>query len=125
MKKSNFVAMILGTISCILFALGMCMAMIEEWNAFKPGVVAGCVGLVFALITVLVWRKMENKAPIKITGKAVLIVTIGIVGVLALGVGMCFCMVWSRMVLGIVIGLAGILVLLCLIPLCKGLKKDV
>lgn len=125
MKKSNFVAMILGTISCILFALGMCMAMIEEWNAFKPGVVVGCVGLVFALITVLVWRKMENKAPIKITGKEVLIVTIGIVGALALGVGMCFCMVWSQMVLGIVLGLAGILVLLCLIPLCKGLKKDV
>lgn len=122
MKKSNFVAIILGTISCIFFALGMCMAMIEEWNAFKPGVVVGCVGLVFALITVLVWRKMENKAPIKITGKAVLTVVIGIIGALALGVGMCFCMVWNRMVLGIIIGLVGILVLLCLIPLCKGLK---
>lgn len=122
MKKSNFVAMILGTISCIFFALGMCMAMIEEWNAFKPGVVVGCVGLVFALITVLVWRKMEKKAPIKITGKAVLTVVIGIVGALALGVGMCFCMVWSQMVLGMMIGLIGILVLLCLIPLCKGLK---
>lgn len=122
MKKSNFVAMILGTISCIFFALGMCMAMIEEWNAFKPGVVVGCVGLVFALITVLVWRKMENKAPIKITGKAALTVVIGIIGALAFGVGMCFCMVWNRMVLGIIIGLVGILVLLCLIPLCKGLK---
>ena len=122
MKKSNFVAMILGTISCIFFALGMCMAMIEEWNAFKPGVVVGCVGLVFALITVLVWRKMENKAPIKITGKAVLTVVIGSIGALAFGVGMCFCMVWSRMVFGIMIGLVGILVLLCLIPLCKGLK---
>ena len=38
MKKSNFVAMILGTIGGILFALGMCMAMIPEWNAFKPGI---------------------------------------------------------------------------------------
>lgn len=122
MKKSNFVAMILGTISCIFFALGMCMAMIEEWNAFKPGIVVGCVGLVFALITVIVWRKMENKAPIKITGKAVLTVAIGVIGALALGVGMCFCMVWNHMVPGIIIGLVGIIVLLCLIPLCKGLK---
>ena len=122
MKKSNFVAMILGTISCIFFALGMCMAMIEEWNAFKPGIVVGCVGLVFALITVIVWRKMENKAPIKITGKAVLTVVIGVIGALALGVGMCFCMVWNNMVPGIIIGLVGIIVLLCLIPLCKGLK---
>lgn len=122
MKKSNFVAMILGTISCIFFALGMCMAMIEEWNAFKPGIVVGCVGLVFALITVLVWRKMENKAPIKITGKAVLTVVIGVIGALALGVGMCFCMVWNNMLPGIIIGLVGIIVLMCLIPLCKGLK---
>lgn len=122
MKKSNFVAMILGTISCIFFALGMCMAMIEEWNTFKPGIVIGCVGLVFALITVLVWRKMENKAPIKITGKAVMTVVIGVIGALALGVGMCFCMVWNNMIPGIAIGLIGIIVLMCLIPLCKGLK---
>ena len=122
MKKSNFVAMILGTISCIFFALGMCMAMIEEWNTFRPGVIVGCVGIVFVLITVLVWRKMENKAPIKITGKAAFTVVVGIVGALALGVGMCFCMVWNQMIMGIIIGLAGIIVLMCLIPLCIGLK---
>lgn len=123
MKKSNFVAMILGTISYVFFALGMCMAMIAEWNAFMPGVVIGCIGLVFALITIFVWRKMENKAPIKISGKAVLTALVGIIGALALGVGMCFCMVWSHMVAGIIIGLAGILVLMSLIPLCKGNMK--
>lgn len=122
MKKSNFVAMILGTVSGIFFALGMCMALIEEWNAFKSGIVVGCVGLVFALITVMVWRKMENKEPIKITGKAVLTVAVGIIGALALGVGMCFCMVWNNMIPGIIIGLVGIIILMCLIPLCKGLK---
>ena len=42
---------------------------------------------------------------------------------LALGVGMCFTMVWGRMVSGIVIGLAGIVVLLCLIPLTKGIRE--
>ena len=45
-KKSNFVAMILGTIGGILFALGMCMAMIPEWNAFRPGIVMGVIGLI-------------------------------------------------------------------------------
>lgn len=122
MKKSNFVALILGTISCIFFALGMCMALLEEWNAFTPGVVVGCIGLIFALITVLVWRKMENKAPIKITGKAVLTAAVGVIGALVLGVGMCMCMVWNNMIPGIIIGLIGIIVLMCLIPLCKGLK---
>ena len=36
---------------------------------------------------------------------------------------MCLTMVWSNMVLGIVIGLVGIIALLCLIPLTKGLKS--
>nr|WP_294493463.1 hypothetical protein [uncultured Mediterraneibacter sp.] len=122
MKKSNFVAMILGIISCLFFGLGMCMAMIPEWDAFTSGVVVGCVGIVFALITVFVWRKMEHKDPIKITGKAVLTVIVSIIGTLALGVGMCFSMVWGNMILGIAVGIIGIIILLCLIPLCKGLK---
>jgi hypothetical protein len=122
MKKSTFIAMILGTIGGILFALGMCMALIPEWNAFKPGVVMGCIGIVVLLVMVIVWRKMENKAPVKLSGKTIGAVLIGIIGALLLGVGMCLTMVWSHMVMGIVIGLVGIVVLLCLIPFIKGLK---
>lgn len=122
MKKSSFIAMILGTISGVLFALGICMALIPEWNAFKPGIVFGCVGLVLGLITLIVWRKMTQKAPLHISGKTVLTILVGVIGALALGVGMCFCMVWSKMVLGIMIGLIGILILLCLIPLTKGIR---
>ena len=122
MKKSTFVAMILGTIGGILFALGMCMALITEWNAFKPGVIMGVIGIVVLLIMVIVWRKMEHKAPIQVSGKIIGASLIGIVGALLLGVGMCLTMVWRHMVLGIVIGIAGIVVLLCLIPFIKGLK---
>lgn len=122
MKKSSFTAMILGTVSGVLFALGMCMALLEEWNAFMPGIIFGAVGLVLGLITIIVWRKMEHKAPIKLSGKAVLSVIIGIVGALALGVGMCFCMVWDKLILGVIVGLIGIVLLLCLIPLIKGIK---
>lgn len=122
MKKSSFVAMILGTVSGILFALGMCMALLPEWNAFRPGIILGCAGLVFGIITVIIWRKMEHKQPVKLSGKAVLTAATGIVGALALGIGMCCSMVWDQMVLGIVIGLAGVVVLLCLIPLIKGIR---
>ncbi len=122
MKKSTFVATLLGVISCLFFGLGMCMAMLPEWNAFRPGVIIGCVGLVFALITVFVWRRMEHKAPIKINGKTILTAIIGIVGALLLGVGMCMVMVWGNMIFGVVLGIVGIAVLLCLIPLCVGLK---
>ncbi|MDE6433895.1 MAG: hypothetical protein K2L07_06655 [Lachnospiraceae bacterium] len=123
MKKSTFVAMILGTIGGILFALGMCMALIPEWNAFQPGVIMGVVGAIVLLIMVLVWRKMENKAPIKLSGKTIGATLIGIIGALLLGVGMCLTMVWTGyMVVGIIVGIVGIVVLLCLIPFIKGLK---
>ena len=122
MKKSTFTAMILGTIGGILFALGMCMTLIPEWNAFRPGVIMGVIGAVVLLIMVLVWRKMENKEPIRPSGKTIGATLIGIVGALLLGVGMCLTMVWSHMIAGIVIGIVGIVVLLCLIPFIKGLK---
>ena len=122
MKKSSFVAMLMGTISGVLFALGMCMALIPEWEAFQPGVIFGGVGLLLCLITLIVWRKMEHKEPIQFSGKTILTIVVGVAGALALGVGMCFSMVWDKMVIGIVIGMVGIVVLLSLIPLVKGIK---
>ncbi len=122
MKKSSFVTLVMGTISGMLFAIGMCMALLPEWNAFAQGVVFGGVGLVLGIVTVLIWRKMTGKAPIRISGKSVLAIAVGITGALLLGVGMCFVMVWDKIVVGIVIGMAGIVGLLSLIPLIGGLK---
>ena len=122
MKKSSFAAMMLGTVSGVLFALGMCMALLPEWNAFKPGVVFGAVGIVLGLITFVVWRKMEHKAPIKLNGRMIALTVFGIIGALTLGVGMCFCMVWENIILGTIIGLVGILLLLSLIPITKEIK---
>ena len=122
MKKSNFVALILGTIGVVFFALGMCMALLPEWNLFHQGIICGVVGLAVLLATVLVWRKMEGKAPIRISAKTVGTVLVGVLGALLLGVGMCLSMVFGQMVLGIVIGLVGIVALLLLIPLTKGLR---
>ena len=115
--------MLLGTVSGVLFSSGLCMTLIQEWNSFGPGIVLGCVGVVLALVTVLVWRRMEHRQPIRILPKMILTIAVGIAGALALGVGMCFSMVWDRMVAGIIIGLIGIVVLLCLVPLTKGLKE--
>ena len=122
MKKSSFVAMILGTVSGVLFALGMCMALLPEWNSFKPGIIFGAVGIDLGIITVIVWRKMENKAPIKVTARGIGISLLAILGSLLLGIGMCFVLVWEKMIAGIIIGLIGIIALLSLIPVCKGLK---
>lgn len=122
MKKSNFVALVLGTIGVMFFALGMCMCMLPEWNMFRQGVICGVIGMVVLLIDVLVWRKMEGKAPIKLSGKLVASLLVGVLGILALGAGMCMVMVFSQMILGIAVGLVGILILLMLIPLTKGIR---
>ena len=122
MKKSSFVAMILGTVSGVLFALGMCMALLPEWNAFREGIIFGVIGIVLGLITLIVWRKMEGKQPIKVNIRHLLFALFGVLGALILGLGMCFCMVWENIILGTVIGLAGIVMLLSLIPMTKGLK---
>lgn len=123
MSKKNFVSLILGTVGGILFALGMCMAMLPEWGAFTQGIVVGCVGLVVLLVMLIVRRKMEGKPVIiKLSGKTVAAIALGVVGALGLGVGMCMVMVWDMLVWGIVVGLAGIVLLLCLIPLVKGIQ---
>ena len=122
MKKSSFVALIMGTIGGIIASLGMCMCLLPAWNAFKPGVIMGCVGLVILLATVIVWRKMTNKDPVRMSGKTLLAIVLGVVGALMLGVGMCLAMVWSQMVFGIILGIAGIILLISLIPLVKGLR---
>ena len=121
MKKSNFVTLILGTIGGVFFALGMCMALLPEWGMETQGIVAGVIGLAILLAAVLVWRKMEGKEPIRPDGKTVISVLVGVVGALLLGVGLCLVMVFSSMIAGIVIGLVGIVVLLMLIPLTRGI----
>ena len=122
MEKKNFISLIMGTVGGILFAIGMCMALIAEWNAFTPGVVLGCTGVVLGIATMLIWRKMEHKAPCHLSGRHVRAVLLGVAGAMLLGVGMCFCMVWQRMLPGMLIGVVGIVLLVCLIPLLKGVK---
>ena len=83
----------------------------------------GIIGAVILLAMVLIRRKMTGASVIKVNGKTVGIVIYGIVGALVLGVGMCMTMVWEGlMIRGIVVGIVGIILLLGLIPMIKGIK---
>lgn len=123
MKKKNFVSLILSTVGGLLFALGMCMALIPEWNTFNQGIAVGAAGAVILIAMLIVRRIMEGKKAINLNGKAVGAVLIGVAGALLLGLGMCMTMVWESLFIpGIAVGIVGIVVLLCLIPFCKGLE---
>lgn len=71
---------------------------------------------------VLVRRKMDGKPAIVFNGRAIGTTLLGILGAVVLGVGMCMVMVWEMLIPGIIVGIVGILLLLCLIPVIKGLK---
>ena len=122
MKKSSFVALVMGTVSGVLFALGMCMALLPEWNAFTEGVVLGVAGMILGIVTVLIWCRMEKKTLPKLNGKIVFRAVYGIVAALILGVGMCLCLVWNQIIWGTIVGLLGIVMLIALIPMIKGIQ---
>ena len=122
MKKSSFVTLIMGTVSGVLFALGMCMALLPEWDAFNEGIVFGAIGIVLGIVTSLIWCKMENKKLPKMNRKNVFRTIYAIVAALVLGVGMCMCLVWEQIIWGTLVGLLGIIMLIALIPMIKGIK---
>lgn len=122
MKKQTFIGILAGTVGGLLFALGMCMCLLPEWNAFKYGVVCAAIGGVLLLVLGIVSFIRSGKK-IRFNFKTIGKVLFGILGALTLGVGMAMIMVWDMMLYGIIVGIAGIVLIICLIPMCIGFKK--
>ena len=87
MKKKDFVTLILGTIGGILFALGMCMALLPAWGVFRQGVAVGAAGTLVLAAMLVVRRKMDGKPAILWNARTVGITLLGVVGALGLGLG--------------------------------------
>lgn len=123
MKKSSFLTLLAGAVGGLLFSLGMCMCLLPQWDALSQGKIVSAAGLV--ILTVLgaaaIIKHAKHKKPTnwKTVGK----ILYGAVSALVMGVGMCMVMVWQMMLPGIAVGIVGIIMLLCLIPMCMGLKS--
>ncbi len=122
MKKKDLITLVMGAAGGLLFALGMCMALLPEWGVVAPGIAVGAAGMLILLAMVLIRRRMDGKPAISNRRRTVGITLLGVSGAVILGVGMCMSMVWSMMIPGIVVGIVGIAALLGLIPAVKGLK---
>lgn len=123
MKKSSYVALLLGFVAILLLGIGMCMCLLPQWNAFQQGIVVGCAGLFTIGIDIFAYRKMEHKSTISCSKKTIGSILLIILGVLMLGCGMSITMVYEEFLLGIIIGCIGILVLVASIPLLVGIKE--
>lgn len=121
MKKNDFITLILGVVGGLLFSLGMCMCLLPEWNLFNEGVAAAGIGAV-VLLALVIARSVKAGKKFKINWKLTGKVLFGVAASLILGVGMCLILVWDMMLQGIIVGIVGIVLLLCLIPMCVGLK---
>ena len=122
MKKNQFIALLVGTVGGLLFSIGLCMCLLPEWNAFTEGVVVTAAGAAALIALAIVSRVNSGKKGKPIRWKVVGKVAYGTLSALILGVGMCLIMVWNLMLPGLLVGIAGIVMLLFLIPMCIGLK---
>ena len=89
MKKETLLEIILGTIGGLVFAIGMCMCLIPEWDLFKAGCVVAIIGFIILLCIIPVYRSHHPKKQHEpINWGIVFAWLIGIVGALIMGFGM-------------------------------------
>ena len=130
MKKETLIEIILGTIGGLVFAIGMCMCLLPEWNLFTQGVVIAIIGFIILLCIIPVYRKEHPK---KVSNKKtdwglVLTWKIGVAGSLIMGFGMSKVMVGeassSDILVGIITGVVGLIICVLNYPIYAYIKND-
>lgn len=122
MKKSDFITLVVGVVSGLLFSIGMCMCLLPEWDLFREGVVVTAVGGIALIVLAVVLRVRSGKKCGKINWKLVGKIAYGVFAALVFGIGLSMILVWKMILPGIALGAVGICLLLGLIPMIVGLK---
>ncbi|MBQ2836121.1 MAG: hypothetical protein IJE68_04740 [Clostridia bacterium] len=131
MKKETLLEIILGTIGGLVFAIGMCMCLLQEWNMFTAGVITTIIGFVILLCIIPVYRSAHPKKEKEhkpINWGIVLTWTVGVVGSLIMGFGMSKIMVGnastSDMVVGLITGVVGLVICVLNYPVYAYIKSN-
>lgn len=123
MTKKSFAFLVLAVASGLLFALGMCMCLLPEWDAFGPGVVVTALGALALLVLAGVCWVSAGKPMVKVDRKKMGKVIYSVLALLVLGTGMALIMAFEGMLIpGIIVGVIGIVLVLGMIPVFVGLK---
>ena len=130
MKKETLLEIILGTIGGLIFAIGMCMCLIPEWDLFSSGVIVSIIGFIILLCIIPVYKKEHPKkvSNNKLDFKLALTWIIGVVGSLIMGFGMSKILVDSPekmdMIIGMITGVIGLLTCVLNYPIYSYLKSN-
>lgn len=129
MKKETLLEIILGTIGGLVFAIGMCMCLIPEWNMFKIGIIVAIIGFIILLCIIPVYKSSHpRKAHKPINWGIVLTWIVGLVGALIMGFGMSKIMVGetstSDMIIGIIFGVVGLIICVLNYPVYDYIKSN-
>ena len=128
MKKETLLEIVLGTIGGLIFAVGMCMCLIHEWNLFNAGVVVAIIGFIILLCIIPVYRTHHPKKPHgPVNWGIVFAWVIGVIQALIMGFGMSRCMVdgaeASELLIGIIVGVIGLVICVLDYPVYSYLKE--
>ena len=129
MKKETLLEIILGTVGGLIFAIGMCMCLIPEWNMLKTGVIVSIVGFIILLFIIPVYKSAHPKKEHKPVDLGIALTWIvGIVGSLIMGFGMSKIMVGSAtandMIVGIITGVVGLIICVLNYPIYAYIKSN-
>lgn len=126
MKKETLIEIILGTIGGLIFSLGMCMALVEEWNTLIIGIIFGVIGFIILLSIIPVYRKSHpKKEKMMIDRGLIATLSIGIIGSLILGFGMSMILKDDpNMILGMPFGIIGLLICVLNYPIYSYIREN-
>lgn len=128
MKKDTLLEIILGTVGGLIFAFGMCMCLVETWNAFTLGVIFAIIGFIVLLFIIPVYKKTHPKKEHKPIDKGLLTTwIIGVIGALIMGFGMSKILISGENklnILGIICGIIGLLICVLNYPIYSYLKDN-
>lgn len=128
MKKETLLEIIFGTIGGLVFAIGMCMCLIPEWNLFKTGCVVSIVGFILLLCIIPIYRSNHPKPKNNKKNNWSIVIAwfIGIIGALIMGFGMSKIMVNNPskedMIIGLIIGVIGLIACVLDYPIYSYIK---